>query len=346
MRLPYLLTRKPARAVVFQPLRERLQRGVNRMMYGERDEPYAVLARLGQRLEATLAPEAVLPTIVATVKEALKLPYTAIALKQDTTFSIVAAVGIPSEDVLRLPLVYQHKAVGELLLAPRAPDEAFSAADLRLLDDLARQAGVAAHAVHLTAQLQGLSADLQHSREQLVTLREEERRRLRRDLHDGLGPTLAGFSLTVGAVRNLLNRNTAAADALLMQLGTEIEAAVADIKRLVYNLRPPALDELDLLGAIRARAAQYSSDRAGNGLQVRVEAPEQLPALSAAVEVAVYRIVQEALTKVVRHAQAHYCVVRLRCDDALHLDISDDGICIGIGKAMANATLQCCDIIS
>jgi signal transduction histidine kinase len=116
-----------------------------------------------------------------------------------------------------------------------------------------------------------------------------------------------------------------------VQLGTEIEAAVGDIKRLVYNLRPPALDELGLLGAIRARAAHYNTDRAGNGLQVRVEAPDQLLLLSAAVEVAAYRIVQEALTNVVRHAQAHRCVVRLTCAEALRIEGGDDGI--GVGPA-------------
>jgi signal transduction histidine kinase len=186
--------------------------------------------------------------------------------------------------------------------------------------------GVAAHAVRLTTELQRLTIDLQHSREQLVSLREEERRRLRRDLHDGLGPALAGFTLTVGAVRNLLLRDPGAADALLVQLGTDIDSAVGDIRRLVYNLRPPALDELGLLGAIRARATHYNIDREGNGLKVWVEAPEQLPSLSAAVEVAAYRIVQEALTNVVRHARAHHAVVRLTCREALCIEVSDDGI--------------------
>jgi len=166
--------------VLVQPLRQRLQRGVNRLLYGERDEPYAVLSRLGRRLEGTLAPDAVLPAIVETVAGALKLPYAAIALREGECLAVVAAFGQPVGDPLRLPLVYRHEAVGELLLAPRAPGEPFSPADRRLLDDLARQAGVAAHAVRLTA-------DLQRSRERLVTLREEERRRLRRDPHDGLG---------------------------------------------------------------------------------------------------------------------------------------------------------------
>lgn len=211
-------------AVLFQPLRARLQAGVNRLLYGERDEPYAVLSRLGRRLEGTLAPEAVLPTIVETVMEALKLPYAAITLARDGGFVIVAASGTPAETPLRLPLIYQHEPVGELLLAPRAPGEAFSPADRRLLDDLARQAGIAAHALRLTV-------DLQRSRAQLVTAREEERRRLRRDLHDGLGPALSSVLLKVGAARRQLPPDSPA-DPLLAEVRDDVRAVVADVRRL------------------------------------------------------------------------------------------------------------------
>ena len=162
-------------AVLFAPLREWLQRGVNRLMYGERDDPYAVLSRLGKRLEATIAPKAALETIVETVAQALKVPYAAINLKQDgTQFATGAEHGTLMGEPLLLPLVYQRETVGHLIVAPRAPGEIFSSADVRLLEDLARQVEVVVHAVRLTA-------DLQHSREKLVTTREEEQRRLRRD---------------------------------------------------------------------------------------------------------------------------------------------------------------------
>ena len=302
-------------AVMFAPLRERLQRGVNRLMYGERDDPYAVLSRLGQRLEGTLAPEAALGTIVETIAQALKLPYAAITLKQDGEFVKAAERGEPVNEPVVLPLSYQGVPVGQLILAPRAPGESFSTPDQRLLEDLARQAGVAAHAVRLTA-------DLQRSRERLVTAREEERRRLRRDLHDGLGPRLAAQTLKIGSARSLFPRDPAAADALLSELEADMEAAISDIRRLVYNLRPPALDELGLIGAIREAAAQYDT----NGLRTSIEAPETLPPLPAAVEVAAYRIAQEALTNVVRHARAKNCVVRLAVGSALELEIADDGM--------------------
>jgi signal transduction histidine kinase len=319
-------------AVLFHPLRDRLQRAVNRLIYGERDDPYAVVTRLGQRLEATLAPDAVLPTIVETVAQALKLPYLAIALYHGDTLVVTAEypnqvtgsvtnhlAPASTPAVVTLPLTYQGEPVGQLLVTPRAAGEAFSAADRRLLAALARQAGMAVQTVRLTR-------DLQRSRERLVTAREEERRRLRRELHDGLGPALAGFTLKVAAIRNLLPHGQPVADAWLAELGAEIEAAVGDIRRLAYDLRPPALDELGLVGALRARAAQHSAGPETTGLQVRVEAPNELPPLPAAVEVAAYRIVQEALANIVHHAQARTCVVRLAVDDMLRLEVRDDGI--------------------
>ncbi len=301
-------------AVIFQPLRERLQQAINRLMYGERAEPYAVLSRLGQRLEASLAPETVLPTIVQTVKEALKLPYVAIALKHNERFAVAAEQGQAGETLVELPLIYQNETVGTLLLAPGSSGEGRSPTDRRLLDDLARQAGIAVHAVRLTAELQ-------RAREQVVTAREEERRRLRRDLHDGIGPQLASQTLMMDAALKLLPRDPEAVAQLLAELKAQSQAATADIRRIVYDLRPPALDDLGLVNALHEQAAHY----AATGVQITVDAPDCLPALPAAVEVAAYRIVQEALTNVVRHARAQTCVVRLRVDDALHIWVSDDG---------------------
>jgi signal transduction histidine kinase len=304
-------------AVLFQPLRMRLQRGINRLMYGERDDPYAVISRLGRRLEATLAPDTVLPTLVETIAQALKLPYAAILLKEDEEFRTAAAYGSPRGEPETLQLVYQREEIGRLVLSPRAPGEGFSDADRNLLEDLARQAEVAVHAV-------GLTTDLQHSRERLVSTREEERRRLRRDLHDGLGAQLAGLNVQAGALRRLIPRDPAAADDLVVELREELRFAITDIRRLVYDLRPPALDDLGLLEALRRLAERYGSE--DEQLSVLVEVPEDLPNLPAAVEVAVYRIVQEALTNVARHARAQSCVVRLAVSEDVGLKIVDDGV--------------------
>jgi signal transduction histidine kinase len=315
-------------AVLFQPLRSLLQRGINRLLYGLRDEPYVVLAGLGQRLKTTLDPDAVLSTIVATVREALKLSYAAIEVKEETTFVLAASSGTPPiKEALRLPLVYQSKQVGTLIIAPRGRDDALTPADLRLLDDLTQQIGNAVHTLRLTSELQALTQDLQRSREHLVTTREEERRRLRRDLHDGLGPMLSAIMLKVGLVRTLYLRDQETTDTLLNQLETEIESVISDIRRVVYNLRPPALDELGLVGAIREYVARLGNEEQANNaaLKVTVEASESLPPLPAAVEVAAYRIVQEAVTNVIRHAHARTCQVCFLVEDALQIEVNDDG---------------------
>lgn len=298
-------------AVAFQPLRERVQREVNRLVYGQRNEPYAALASLGQRLESTLAPDAVLPTIAATVRESLRLPYVAITVPDAATVES----GTPRPVELRIPLLAQRRQVGELALAARSPGEPFSTADHRLLADFARQAGIATHAV-------GLTADLQRARERLVAAREEERRRLRRDLHDGLGSQLASHTLALDAARRAMTRDVRAADRLLDDLRGQTEAAVADIRRLIGDLRPATLDDLGLDGALRQLAGRYEA----GGLEVSFEATGPLSPLPAAVEVAVYRVAQEALTNVARHADAHRCTVTVTVrDDALTMTVGDDG---------------------
>ncbi|HEU5098714.1 MAG TPA: sensor histidine kinase [Roseiflexaceae bacterium] len=302
-------------AALFQPLRERLQRAVNRLLYGERDEPYAVLARLARQLETAVALESILPTIAETVARSLKLPYVAIAAQREEQHVVVAGYGTPAEAPLVLPLLFQTEQIGQLLLAPRAPGEPLGPADRRLLDDLASQAGVALHAVELTGALR-------RSRQRLVTAREEERLRMRRDLHDGLGPTLAALPLRIDTARTLMRHDQAAADQALVELKLQAQAAVQDIRQLVYALRPPALDQFGLALALRELAVKAPASDA----QISVEVPDDLPALPAAVEVAIYRIVQEALTNVARHARARTCTVRLALESGFRLEIADDGV--------------------
>jgi signal transduction histidine kinase len=234
----------------------------------------------------------------------------------------VAAWGTrPGYPLVDFDLHYQQQSVGLLQVAPRAAGERFSPGERRLLNDLAEQVGVAIAAVQQTRQAQHLALDLQHARERLVAAREEERRRLRRDLHDGLGPQLATLAMQIDAARNLLRSDPATADQLLLNYKRQTQDALADIRRLVYDLRPPALDQLGLVSALRDHAASH----AAANLQVTIDAPEPLPPLPAAVEVAAYRIALEALTNVTRHAQAQRCWIRLRVNGGLHLEIEDDG---------------------
>jgi signal transduction histidine kinase len=312
-------------ALLFQPLRERLQRGVNRLMYGERDDPVAVLDRLGQRLEATVAHQAVLPGLVETVAQALKLSYVAVELEEGEECQVAAAYGLPVDETIRLPLIYQAETIGHLVVAPRAPGESFNPVDQLLLENIAHQAGAAVHTVQLTA-------DLQRARQRLVTTREEERRRLRRDLHDGLGPVLASQGLKLAASQQLLGRDPATASQLLDEVMAQNEATVAEVRRLVYDLRPPALDELGLVEAIRDYVVEANgSSPLSIGLQITIEEPpDGLPPLTAAVEVAAYRIALEGMTNAARHAQAQDCVIAFSLDKTvkhatLKLEISDNG---------------------
>ncbi|HYN99742.1 MAG TPA: GAF domain-containing sensor histidine kinase, partial [Actinomycetota bacterium] len=303
-------------AVFFQPARERLQGAVDRLMYGERRDPYRVLSRLGKRLETVPAVDQMLPSLTETVAQAMRLPYAGIHLNQEQGSTVLAAYGSDRGDNLQLPLVHRGEVLGSLVVGRRSAGEKFSDADIKLLEDLARQAGAAVNAVRLTTELQ-------LARQHLVGAREEERRRLRRDLHDGLGPTLAGIGLQIEAARNLLQQDSELADRAFGDLSSNIEAAVAEIRRLVYGLRPPALDELGLAGALAEQARRSS----GSGPVTSVEAIGNLSSLPAAVEVAAYRIASEGLTNAARHSQASTCTARIELTgDALEVEVVDDGI--------------------
>jgi len=193
----------------------------------------------------------------------------------------------------------------------------------RLLDYLSRHAGVAAQAAQLTAELQ-------RSRQRLLTAREEERRRLRRDLHDGLGPLLAGVVLQLGVAKNLLTQDPDAVSGLLDTLCAQTQDAIAGIRQIAYDLRPPALDHLGLIGALYEQAARFTNQAgdhpSAESLTVTINAPPSLPSLPAAVEVAAYRIITEALTNVARHADAHQVAITVAIDGHLRLCVQDDGI--------------------
>jgi signal transduction histidine kinase len=317
-------------ALIFQPLRERLQRIVDRLMYGERDDPFSVISQLGMRLETALSPATVLSDLVETVAQSLKLPYVAIVTIKNDRRQVAASFGGSKNETLKIPLIYQAERVGDLVVAQRGINEDFSPEDRSLLETIARQTGTAVRAAQLFVDLQG-------SRKQIITAREEERRRLRRDLHDGIGPTMASQTLKLDAALDLISgdpemgqeQDLEEASRLLRELKGQTQETVKNIRRMVYALRPPALDDLGLIPAIQAHIAQYSVSTMG--LDVSLETPSRgLPTLSAAVEVAAYSIVLEALTNVVKHAQAQTCTIKLSVsadeEGMLLLEIIDDGI--------------------
>jgi signal transduction histidine kinase len=217
---------------------------------------------------------------------------------------------------MTIPLTHRGEEVGRLVLDPGPLREPFGADDQRLLDGLARQVGVTAHNLLLTARLQ-------RSLERVVTAREEERRRLRRDIHDGLGPLLASSAMRLELAHALVGRDPAAAQGVLADLAETQQLALADLRRLVEGLRPPVLDQLGLVGAVQQRADRFTAEQP---LTVTVDAADDLEPLPAAAEVAAYHIVSEALTNVVKHAHARTCAVKLwREGPQLLVEIRDDG---------------------
>jgi signal transduction histidine kinase len=313
-------------AVAFAPVRTWLQGRVNHLVFGQRDDPYAVLSELGRQLAAAGAPDSALQTLAETVATTLKLPGVAVELEQDGSWRTRAVHGtMPDEATggVVVPLHHQGEVVGRLLVAARSHREPLGPADRRLLDDMSHQSGALAHAARLATALQ-------RSRERLVLAREEERRRIRRDLHDGLGPSLASQTFRLDAVLERLQDDPAEAADLVAALKHHNQELVADIRRLVDELRPPALDQLGLHGALTAHAGQL--DRTGH-LAITVETdPEPLPPLPAAVEVAAYRIAREAITNVVHHAAATRCTLTVEVTDtAMSLTATDNGI--GLGDA-------------
>jgi two-component system NarL family sensor kinase len=291
-----------------RPLQVMLRGVVDQLLFGDRPDPLAAATSLADRIgdDPALA--------LAAVREALVLPYASIRAGGE----VLASSGTEVTHTRVLPLRLGEDEVGEVVVGLRAGDFGLSRAD----EDVLR---IVAPLLAQTLRARRMSEDLQRSREAVVAAVEEERRRLRRDLHDGLGPTLSGVAFATDAARNQVRSDPDKADELLVQLRSDTAHAITEIRRLVEGLRPPALDELGLEGAIRQHASTLHSST-GLPLPVSVSVPTALPALSAATEVAAYRIVVEALTNVVRHASATGAVVELGIDDRrLLLAVRDDG---------------------
>jgi signal transduction histidine kinase len=277
------------------------------------------MTQLGRRLQSGETPGE-LDVVVDTVTQALKLPYAALFGADDT---LLAESGSARRAGHSEALLYQGSPVGRLVLEPRDANP-FSRDERRLIADLGRQIAAAVHAVRL-------SADLQASRLRLVTAKEEERRRLRRDLHDGLGPKLAAQALKLDAARTMIDTKPEQAKRVLGEVKGDIRATIEDIRHLVYGLRPPALDELGLVAAVRECVRRFESP---DGPVITLDVRGEIPSLPAAVEVALYWIVNEAMTNVTRHAAARHCVVTLGVGErSMLLSVVDDGVGLGEWRA-------------
>jgi two-component system NarL family sensor kinase len=296
-------------ALLAAPLRAGVSRRVDRLLYGHRD-PASAIAQVSNELDLADVPAAALPGLARALAEALGA--SAVVIEP------VPALRLPSgghgrellEPILERDLRHRGQQLGRLLVGARATDERYAANDLKLVEILAGQIAPALDAL-------GLAVELQHSREDIVNAREEERRRIRRDLHDELGSALAGIALTLEAAHNSAGSTI---DGLIESALDQTHTAVADVRRIVRDLRPPALDDLGLIAALRIHAEKLSP------LRVEFELDPDLGPLPAAVETALYRVACEALTNVVRHARARCCRVTIGVSDGgVTLRIEDDG---------------------
>jgi signal transduction histidine kinase len=289
-------------AILFNPVRVRLQRAVDRLLYGSRSDPVAAVSAVGARLATDD-----LGGVLTGIREALRLPFAALRHGDRE----VAGAGTPPASLQTVELTYGGERVGELLVGVRSGEKSLSEADRAVLNLLAAPLAAALHAT-------ALAEEVQASRERIVSAREEERRRLHRDLHDGLGPTLTGAGLKADAALNVSTTDPSAARGLITDVRSDIGNAIDDVRRLVYGLRPPALDEVGLIGALQRHCERLP-------LAVSLDAPAQVRPLPAAVEVAAYRIVTEALTNIIRHAGATAAAVTIAVDSAVRLTIVDNG---------------------
>ena len=292
-----------AAAFALHPVRVVLRGVVDQLLFGERPDPLgaasAVAGRIGEDPVVALR----------AIRDALVVPYTALEVDGE----VEASSGSETTHTRRFDL----DGLGHLVVGLRPGDLSFSPGDdqvLRLTVPLLAQ----------TLRARALAAEVVESRGRTIAAIEEERRRLRRDLHDGLGPRLSGVAFTSDAARNLVRTDPAAAEEMLRQLRADTVTAIEEIRAMVYAMRPPALDELGLVPALRQQAVGLR-DRDGRPVSVSISA-DDLPELPAAVEVAAYRIVTEALANIARHSASRTATVRLGSSaDALRLEVTDTG---------------------
>jgi signal transduction histidine kinase len=297
-------------AVGLTPLRERLQRAVDRFVYGERRDPLRAITRLGHSVAAAGEPD-LLTAVVTSVTDAVHAPG-AVVLAPDGR--VLGTTGVPAQGE-DLPLAVSGQVVGTLRVAARSSGEGYSAGDRRLLAALAPQVAVVVRALDLAEALES-------ERDRVLAATRTERNRLRRDLHDGLGPSLSGVGLSLRALEDALdNDDQETARQLNRRTREEVHSAVAEVRRIIDDLRPAPLADAGLAGAVRRQASA-----SGTPYPVLVSVSEDLPYLPPDVETAAFRITQEALANAVKHAHATHVRVAIRAErDALSVEIVDDG---------------------
>ena len=300
-----------ATAIAAVPIAVAARRMAGLVVLGRRSDALQTLVALGDRLSATVDPRSVATEIVAAVAGALGARYAGLHGPNGLT----AESGSIGDAVpVGFSIAYAGEDLGELRVAPRPGESELTTSDRAVLAQVCAQAAPALNSARVVAEL--LEA---HAR--IVFAREEERKRLRRDLHDELAPTFAGLGLSAAAVETFARAGDERAAEAAAQLVDGLNTAMRQLRDVAYDLRPPVLDDRGLAAAIRERVAG-----SGSVPDVRVEAPDGRLELPAAIESAALRIAQEAVTNVRRHAAASSCTVTLAlAPGMLRLDVVDDG---------------------
>lgn len=304
-------------AAAVQPAHSAIQRAVDALVHGDARNPARVVQQLGRSLGTATKSDELLTGMLEGLASSLRLGGARIRTTTDGlvgVLDIAAEVGTVDERAATLPLVHRQTELGTLEVAPR-PNERLDGRSLEVVEGLAP-------VIAATVALATTTEELRASRARLAEARDEERRVLRRELHDGLGPALAGIGLGFQAGRNLLRHDPEAAAALVDRLAAELDARVSEVRDLARGLLPPALEELGLAPALEELAERHAT----TGLVVDV-ATEGLGAVAPEVGSAVYAIVAEAVRNVHRHAQASRCTITVRtADDELVATVVDDGV--------------------
>ena len=296
------------------PLHGRVRRLVDQLTRSG-DDAAELIGRLNVLAQTSTSGRDLVPVASEAIRHSLRLPAVSIDLDAATEAPISDA---PPSAVQSWPLTYRGVVLGSLSVTPRAGTQ-LSAGDRQILHHLSTQLAPLVGAAQLATQLDD-------ARSQLLNVREEERRRLRADLHDELGAALAGLTLKTGLAKALLDRDPEGTRRLLGEIESNLQTSVRRIRELVEGLRPAQLDELGLNAAIQEQADRLAA--AGSRLVLRVQGHAD-PGLPAAVELAAYRIAQEALTNAVRHSGGSRVDVELAVEEREHrltVRVSDDGV--------------------
>jgi signal transduction histidine kinase len=314
-------------AVLFSPLRKRLESLADRYVFGERINRYSLLTSFGVTLEQSVDLPDLLPRLAETVRRGLRASWVRVSLRGDQRDDWLpepqGVAGVPGGvAALVEELRHDGEVVGRIECGPS--ESAYEQADRELLATLAGQAATAIANVRLTARLREQLDEVARSRARIVAAQETERRRIERDIHDGVQQEVVALLAKVRLARNQLGRGEMP-DTLLAELQAEIGELLKDLRELAHGIHPPVLTDGGLVAAVEGRAGRLPLI-----VTVKADAALRERRLNADVEAAAYFVVCEALTNAVKHARAGEVVVDLSAPDGrLSLTVCDDGTGLG-----------------